>query len=146
MFQKIISNNYKSTLDNKTPACYESGKKLLKDRIKKNKNENYLQKEHERELRSQAHRIENCKSLAQRKKDKTDPIVNPTYFMRDGDNVNSVTIEGFKSTVLHKNRPKSACPSSISRKEVESRLYGTHHWQDQNKTNGKGIADMSRRT
>jgi len=29
-------------------------------------------------------RIKNCKNMQQRKKDKTDPIVNPTYFLKNG--------------------------------------------------------------
>ena len=60
---------------------------------------------------SQASRVRNCKNLTQRKKDKTDPIVNPTYFMRDGDNINSVTIDRYRETVLKKNRPVSGVPN-----------------------------------
>lgn len=52
-------------------------------------------------------RVKNCKSLVQRKKDKTDPIVNPTYFMRENENAQSVTIESYKKTVLKQNRPQS---------------------------------------
>jgi hypothetical protein len=111
LFQNIIKNKYKSTIDNKVPECYEKGKKLLKHRIKKCPRENYIQEEHERELRSQAHRVQYCKSLAQRKKDNTDPITNPAYFMREPSDVNAVTIDKFQNTVLKKNkggRPASA--------------------------------------
>ena len=66
-----------------------------------------MKKEHEREMRSQADRLKSCKSLTQRKKDKTDPIVNPTYFMRDGAHVDEVTIDQYRNTVLKKNRPTS---------------------------------------
>lgn len=37
-------------------------------------------------------RIKNCKNLEQRKKDKTDPIVNPTYFIKDGREIGNVSI------------------------------------------------------
>lgn len=43
-----MEKKYKSTIDNKKPACYDNGKKILKDRLKKNPKENYIQKEHER--------------------------------------------------------------------------------------------------
>lgn len=109
-----MEKKYKSTIDNKKPACYDNGKKILKDRLKKNPKENYIQKEHERELQSQASRVKNCKSLVQRKKDNTDPIVNPTYFMREGNDAKSVTIEGYKHTILEKNRPTSAVPASTN--------------------------------
>jgi hypothetical protein len=42
LFKNIASNKYKSTLDNKAPTCYDKGKKILQDRIKKNKNENHI--------------------------------------------------------------------------------------------------------
>ncbi len=29
-------------------------------------------------------RISNCKNLQQRKKDNNDPIINPTYFIKNG--------------------------------------------------------------
>ena len=48
-------------------------------------------------MRSQASRVKNCKNLTQRKKDNTDPIVNPTYFMRDGEHADSVTIEKYRN-------------------------------------------------
>lgn len=92
LFKNIISNKYKSTIDNKVPTCYETGKKILKDKLKKSPKENFVHQEHERELKSQAERIKNCKSLVQRKKDNTDPVVNPTYFMRDANETKSVTI------------------------------------------------------
>ena len=70
-----------------------------------------MKSEHERELRSQADRLKSCKNLTQRKKDKTDPIVNPTYFMRDGAHIDEVTIDQYRNTVLKKNRPTSGKPS-----------------------------------
>lgn len=42
LFKNIISKKYKSTIDNKAPNCYETGKKILKDKIKKNPKENYI--------------------------------------------------------------------------------------------------------
>lgn len=107
LFKNISQNRYKSVIDNQPPKHYTNGKKILKDKLKKNPQENYLKAEHERELRSQAERIKNCKSLNQRKKDNTDPIVNPTYFMRDGEHASSVTIENYRDTVIKKNRPAS---------------------------------------
>lgn len=56
-------------------------------------------------------KVKNCKSIGERKKDKTDPIVNPTYFMRDTNNAESVTIEHYKQKVLKMNRPVSAHPT-----------------------------------
>ena len=70
-----------------------------------------MKSEHERELRSQADRLKSCKNLTQRKKDKTDPIVNPTYFMRDGAHIDEVTIDQYRNTVLKKNRPASGVQS-----------------------------------
>lgn len=49
--------------------------------------------------------------MTQRKKDKTDPIVNPTYLMREGSAVNSVTIDQYCKKVASKNRPASGVPS-----------------------------------
>lgn len=46
LFKNIIKQNYKSTIDNKTPACYENGKKILKNRIKNNPHEKFIQSEH----------------------------------------------------------------------------------------------------
>jgi len=36
LLRNIVENKYKSTIDNKAPDCYENGKKILKDKIKKN--------------------------------------------------------------------------------------------------------------
>jgi len=58
-------------------------------------------------------RIKNCKTLQQRKKDKTDPIVNPTYFIKQGGDLGDVTINQYCKKVLHMNRPQS----SIARQE-----------------------------
>ena len=38
--------------------------------------------------------------MTQRKKDKTDPVVNPTYLMRDGSNLNSVTIDQYCKKIV----------------------------------------------
>lgn len=67
-------------------------------------------------MRSQANRVKNCKSLAQRKKDNCDPIVNPTYLMRERSEIKPVTIDKFKNTVLKKNRPVSAIPKNSTMK------------------------------
>lgn len=48
--------------------------------------------------------------MVQRKKDKTDPITNPAYFMREDKDANSVAIDEYKNTVLKKNRPASGVP------------------------------------
>lgn len=53
-------------------------------------------------------RIKNCKNLQQRKKDKTDPITNPTYFIKKGQQVKDVTISGFCQKIMNKNRPQSS--------------------------------------
>ena len=42
LFKNIIQNKYKSTIDNKTPGCYETGKKILKNKDKKKPKENYI--------------------------------------------------------------------------------------------------------
>lgn len=42
LFKNIINNKYKSTIDNKTPNCYQNGKKILKDKVKKNPQENFI--------------------------------------------------------------------------------------------------------
>ena len=52
-------------------------------------------------------RIKNCKNLEQRKKDKTDPIVNPTYFIKDGREIGNVSINQYSKKVLGMNRPQS---------------------------------------
>lgn len=46
LFKNIIKNKYKSTIDNKAPTCYETGKKILKDRVKKNPKDNFIKEEH----------------------------------------------------------------------------------------------------
>jgi hypothetical protein len=43
-------------------------------------------------MASMQNRIKNCKNMQQRKKDNTDPIVNPTYFIKEGRDVAAVTI------------------------------------------------------
>lgn len=52
-------------------------------------------------------RILNCKNLQQRKKDKTDPIINPTYFIKSTGQINSININDYSSKVLGMNRPQS---------------------------------------
>jgi hypothetical protein len=81
---------------------------MLADRVKKNKYELHAKKEHEKELQSMNNRIKNCKTLQQRKKDKTDPIVNPTYFIKQGGDVGAVTIDQYCKKVLEMNRPQSS--------------------------------------
>lgn len=46
LFKNITENRYKSTIDNKVPKCYAYSQTILKDRLKKNPKENYIQKEH----------------------------------------------------------------------------------------------------
>jgi hypothetical protein len=53
-------------------------------------------------------RIKNCKTLQQRKKDKTDPIVNPTYFIKQGGDLANVTIDQYCKKILGMNRPQSS--------------------------------------
>ena len=57
-------------------------------------------------------RIKNCKNLQQRKKDNTDPVVNPTYFIKPGKEAASVTIDGYCKKILGMNRPQSGVPAS----------------------------------
>ena len=57
-------------------------KALLSNKIKRSKYEIYQENEHLREVRSMKNRVQNCKNMQQRKKDNTDPIVNPTYFIK----------------------------------------------------------------
>jgi hypothetical protein len=45
--------------------------------------------------------------LQQRKKDNTDPIVNPTYFIKPGKEIEAVTINDYCKKVLGMNRPQS---------------------------------------
>jgi hypothetical protein len=52
-------------------------------------------------------RISNCKNLQQRKKDNTDPIVNPTYFIKGSAEITSVNINEYSKKVLGMNRPQS---------------------------------------
>jgi len=60
--------------------------------MKNNKQVKHESTEHEREWKALQHRIQNCKSMQQRKKDKTDPITNPVYFIKDGERAGDVTI------------------------------------------------------
>lgn len=64
-------------------------------------------KEHEQEMRSMNDRISNCKNLQQRKKDKTDPISNPAYFIKSTGDVGSININEYSKKVLGLNRPQS---------------------------------------
>jgi hypothetical protein len=54
------------------------------------------------------HRIQNCKNWEQRKKDNTDPIVNPTYFIKNENEVAKVVINDYRQKILNKNRPESS--------------------------------------
>jgi hypothetical protein len=58
-------------------------------------------------------RVQNCKNLQQRKKDNTDPIVNPPYFMKNGKDAQSVTIDGYCKIVLGINRPQSGINGNL---------------------------------
>jgi hypothetical protein len=66
-------------------------------------------------VRALKHRVENCKNLQQRKKDNTDPIVNPAYFIKNGPEAATVTIDGYCRKVLKDNRPKSGVVPQVGR-------------------------------
>ena len=102
------NTNIKPTIDNKIPDSYKLKQTVLKDKLKKNKLEKHQLTEHEREWKALQSRISNCKSLQQRKKDKTDPIVNPVYFIKNGENAGDLTIDPYARKILDMNRPKSA--------------------------------------
>lgn len=95
-------------------------KALLADKLKKNKYEKYADSEHQREVRSMKNRIQNCKNLQQRKKDNTDPIVNPTYFIKHGSQAQSVTIDAYCKKVLGNNRPQTGVPARTGTMEYKS--------------------------
>ena len=63
-------------------------------------------------------RIKNCKNLQQRKKDNTDPIVNPTYFIKNGKEVPQVTIDSYCQKVLGMTRPQSGQPQKTQQFKV----------------------------
>lgn len=65
-------------------------------------------------------RISNCKNLQQRKKDKTDPIINPTYFIKSSDEITSVNINEYSKKVLGMNRPQSGF---VRRQEKTSKNF-----------------------
>lgn len=106
LYSNLYNKKYKSTIDNKNDA-YEQQKELLANKIKRNKYEKTAMKEHEQEMRSMNDRIANCKNLQQRKKDKTDPISNPAYFIKSTGDVNSININEYSKKVLGLNRPQS---------------------------------------
>lgn len=54
-----------------------------------------------REIKSMRSRIENVKSMNQRKKDKNDPIVYPPYFVRGVGENEDVRIDGYMKKVLN---------------------------------------------
>ena len=59
-------------------------------------------------------RISNCKSMGQRRKDKTDPIVNPAYFIKHAQDMGQVTIDAYSKKVQANqaaSRPQSAVNS-----------------------------------
>lgn len=82
------------------PDSYKLSQTVLKDKIKKNKLEKHINHEHQREWKALQNRIQNCKSLNQRKKDNTDPIVNPVYFIKDGSKAGDLTIQPYCKKVL----------------------------------------------
>ena len=57
-------------------------------------------------------RVSNCKNMQQRKKDNTDPIVNPTYFIKPGKDAETVTIDAYCKKILGMNRPQTAFTSN----------------------------------
>lgn len=107
LYSKLYNKGYKSNIDNKL-TNYKETKALLANKIKRNKYELYQEHEHLREVRSMNNRVSNCKSMQQRKKDNTDPIVNPTYFIKPGKDVENVTIDAYCKKVLGMNRPHTA--------------------------------------
>lgn len=66
-----------------------------------------MKSEHQRQLRHMHSRIANCKNMEMRKKDKTDPITNPAYFMRPSDKATSVGLASYKQKVLSMNKNRS---------------------------------------
>ena len=50
--------------------------------------------------------------MQQRKKDNTDPIVNPTYFIKPGKDAETVTIDAYCKKILGMNRPQTAFTSN----------------------------------
>jgi hypothetical protein len=52
-------------------------------------------------------RIKNCKSLSQRKKDHNDPIIYPSYFIREQKYSKDARIDGYFLQVVSKKRKKS---------------------------------------
>lgn len=63
--------------------------------------------------------------MQQRKKDNTDPIVNPTYFIKHGKEIASVTIDGYCKKVLGMNRPQTGVSPQTQKIEYKS-LVGKH--------------------
>ena len=48
LFKNLSHNKYKSTIDNKMPKHHVAAKQILKDKLKKNPQENYIKAEHDR--------------------------------------------------------------------------------------------------
>ena len=57
--------------------------------------------ERDRENKSIKNRIENVKNLQQRRKDKTDPIIYPPYFVRGGGRDSDVRIDSYMKKALN---------------------------------------------
>ena len=122
LYGDLHSKNYKSTLDNKAVG-YDQMKGLLKDKIKRNKYERLAHHEHQREIASMNARVQNCKNLQQRKKDNTDPVVNPTYFIKHGTDLPQVTIDSYCQKILASNRPQSAFTQSTRKQGVSQQQW-----------------------
>lgn len=91
LYSNLYTSPYRSGIDNKNIE-YAEKKLIVADKIKKNKYELAAAKDHEAEIRHLQGRISNCKNIQQRKKDKTDPIVNPTYFIKQSEQAGAVSI------------------------------------------------------
>ena len=56
--------------------------------------------EHAREMKSMKKRINDCKSLQQRKKDHNDPLMYPPYFIRENTDAKDARIDGYSRKIL----------------------------------------------
>lgn len=62
----------------------------------------FAELEHGREMVSLKQRIRECKSLGQRKKDRNDPILYPSYFIRGNKRSKDARIDGYFKQILTK--------------------------------------------
>ena len=56
--------------------------------------------EHQRELISMQKRIDECKNVQQRKKDKNDPLLYPPYFIRKHVTAKDARVDGFSRKIV----------------------------------------------